>query len=35
LASSFTLPKEKEESGMHKYQGKGVMLEMVAQKDFS
>jgi hypothetical protein len=35
LASSFIHPKEQEESGMHEYQDQGVILEMVAQKEFS
>jgi hypothetical protein len=35
LASSFIRPKEQEEWGKHEYQGQGVMLEMVVQKDFS
>jgi hypothetical protein len=35
LASSFIHPKEQEEWANHEYQGQGVMLEMVVQKDFS
>jgi hypothetical protein len=33
LASSNILSKEQEESGMHDYQGQGVILEVVVKND--